>query len=100
TPTSCALLTLNAGDASRPRNFSMASGSLNIDISGHAVTNADRFTIGFAGSTASLTGGTLNLNYLSAYTPTICDSLRIMSVPASGSVALNAPAVTIISPGN
>jgi hypothetical protein len=94
------LLTLNVGDASRPGNFSMSSGSLNIDISGHTVTSADRFTMGFAGSTASLTGGTLNLNYISGYTPTVGDSLRIMNVPATGSVSLNAPAITILSPGN
>jgi hypothetical protein len=100
TPKSGALLTLNVGDASRPGNFSMSSGTLNIDISGHTVTSADRFTMGFAGSTASLTGGTLNLNYISGYTPTIGDSLRIMNVPATGSVSLNAPAITILSPGN
>ena len=51
------LLTLSVGDASRPGNFSMSSGSLNIDISGHAGTNLDRFNLPFAGSTASLTGG-------------------------------------------
>ena len=78
----------------------MSSGSLNIDISGHAGTNLDRFNLPFAGATASLTGGTINLNYISGYTPSIGDSMRLIIAPASGSVTLNPAAVTINSVGD
>jgi hypothetical protein len=94
------LLTLNVGDASRPGNFSMSSGNLNIDISGHQNFNLDRFILGFAGSTASLTGGSISLNYLSGYTPLLGDSMRLITVPATGSVALNPAAITINSVGD
>jgi hypothetical protein len=87
------------GDATHPGNFSMSSGTWDIDISGHSVTSADKFVVSSTGGTGSLTGGTLNLNYLSGYTPTIGDSLRIVQATGGG-VSLNSGAISILSPGN
>ncbi len=100
TPKAGSLLTTTLGDSTHAGNFSMSGGSLDVDISGHGVNNLDRFVAAFAGSTASLTGGTLNLNYISGYTPLLGDSLRLISVPATGSVTLNPAAITINSIGN
>jgi hypothetical protein len=101
TPQSGVAIQVSVGDASRTGNFSMSSGALNIDLGTHAVTGADRFVMAFPGSTATLTGGTINLNYLGTYgAPVIGDSLFIARVPQTGSVNLNATAVTINSPGS
>lgn len=78
----------------------MSSGSLNIDINGHQNFNLDRFILNYAGASASLAGGTINLNYLSGYTPSFGDSMRLITVPATGSVTLDANAVTIDSAGD
>jgi hypothetical protein len=95
-----AVIQTTVGDTTHPGNFAMSSGAWNIDIASNAVaTGADRFVTGFAGSTGSLTGGSLNLNYISGYSPTVGDSIMIVRVPATGSVALNAPGVTINAPG-
>jgi hypothetical protein len=87
------------GDATHPGNFSMSSGIWDIDINGHSVTSADNFVVSSTGGTGSLTGGTLKLNYLSGYTPTTGDSLRIVQATGGG-VSLNSGAVSILSPGN
>jgi hypothetical protein len=100
TPQSGAAIQVSVGDSARTGNFSMSSGSLNIDLGTHAVTGADRFVMTFPGSTASLTGGTINLNYLGTYgSPVVGDSLLLARVPQTGSVTLNAPAVAINAPG-
>ena len=98
TPKAGTAIQVSVGDATHPGNVAMSSGILNIDLSAHSVTGADRFLTAFAGSTASLTGGTLNLTYLGSYgTPVIGDSLFIMRQP-SGTPTLNAANVTIVPP--
>lgn len=93
-------LLVNLGTAgTHVGNFEMTSGSLNIDIASNTLAGADRFAAQFATATGSLTGGTLNLNYLSGYTPTPGIELFIVRTPLTGSVTLNAPAVTINAPG-
>jgi hypothetical protein len=93
------MLLVNLGDATHNGNFSMSSGSLNLDLVTNTLAGADRFAAQFAGATGSLTGGTLNLNYLSGYTPTPGIELFIVRTPLTGGVTLNAPAVTINAPG-
>lgn len=96
-----AVIQTTVGDATHPGNFAMSSGSWNIDIDGHTLTSADRFVVSSTGGTGSLTGGTLNLNFLSGYTPTVGDSFRIVQATGGG-VTLNAAAVAInapVSPG-
>jgi hypothetical protein len=93
------LLQVLVGDPTHVGNFSMSSGIWDIDISGHTVTSADRFVVNSTGGTGSLTGGTLALNYISGYTPTNGDSLRIVQA-VNGGVTLNAPGVSILAPGS
>ena len=58
------------------------------------LTGADRFIVATPlADTASLTGGTLNISYISGYTPAVNDTLRILQ--ATGGVTLNAGAVTL-----
>jgi hypothetical protein len=49
--------------------------------------------------TGSLTGGTLNLNYLSGYVPQIGDSRLIVRSATGGVSTLTAGSVTINAPG-
>lgn len=96
-----AVIQTTVGDSTHPGNFAMSSGIWDIDINGHTVTSADRFVVSSTGGTGSLTGGTLNLNFLSGYTPTVGDSFRIVQATGGG-VTLNAGAVAInapVSPG-
>lgn len=93
------LLQVLVGDSTHTGNFSMSSGIWDIDISGHTVTSADRFVVNSTGGTGSLTGGTLAINYISGYTPTNGDSLRIVQA-VNGGVTLNAPGVSILAPGS
>lgn len=98
-----ALLLVNVGvSGTVPANFSMTSGSWDLDISpgvGFSASLSDRFfLVNTTPGTADLSGGTLNLNYLSSYVPQIGDSRTIVRVPAGytvgnsfGSVAINAP---------
>jgi hypothetical protein len=90
-------LVVNVGDASRRGNFTMNSGMWDIDINGHTVDNADRMLVGNTLSTGAINGGTLNLNYISGYTPVFGDSIRIVTTTGaaptvnSGAVTINAP---------
>jgi hypothetical protein len=93
-----AAIQLSVGDATRSGNIAMSSGALNIELATHTVTGADRLLTSFAGSTASLTGGTINVSYLGTFgAPVIGDSLFIMRQP-SGVPTLNAAAVTLNAP--
>lgn len=72
-----------------PANFAMTSGSWDLEIGSHAVTGADSFNVPLG--TASLTGGTLNISYISGYTPTAGDVFNIItssSAPTLGTVAI------------
>lgn len=85
------------GDATRPGNFAMNAGSSwTIDLNGHTVDNADRVVVGGAG-TGAINGGTLNLNYISGFTPIVGDSMRIVTQTA-GIPTVNTGALTIIAP--
>jgi hypothetical protein len=97
-----ALLTVNVGvGTTAPGNFSMTSGSWDIDMSpGVGAQDAlqDRIIMGYTTvpATGSLLGGTLNLNYLSGYVPQAGDSRLIVrsatgGVSSLGSIAINAP---------
>jgi hypothetical protein len=103
-----ALLAVNVGSGTTlPGNFSMTSGSWDIDMSpgvGSQDALQDRIIMGYTGTTTpftpaatgSLLGGTLNLNYLSGYVPQIGDSRLIVrsatgAVSTLGSIAINAP---------
>jgi hypothetical protein len=85
------------GDATHPGNFSMSSGIWDIDINGHTLSSADRFVVSSTGGTGSLTGGTLKLNYLSGFTPSLGDSIPIVQA-AGGGVILNPAGVSIVAP--
>ena len=88
---------VNVGDATRPGNFTMnALSSWDIDINGHTVNNADRVVVGGAG-TGAINGGTLNLNYISGFTPLIGDLIRILTT-TTGVPTLNSAAVNIVAP--
>ena len=89
-------LVVNVGDATHPGNFTMNSGMWDIDINGHGVSNADRILVGGTG-TGAINGGTLNLNYISGYTPAINDSIRIVTQTA-GTPTVNSGAVNIVAP--
>jgi hypothetical protein len=88
---------VNVGDATHPGNFTMNAGSMwDIDLFGHLVDNADRVVVGGTG-TGAINGGTLNLNYISGYTPLVGDSIRIVTTTA-GVPTLNSGAVNIVAP--
>jgi hypothetical protein len=88
---------INVGDATHPGNFTMNAGSIwDIDLNGHGVSNADRIVVGGTG-TGAINGGTLNLNYISGYTPAIGDSIRIVTTTA-GVPTVNSAAVNIVAP--
>jgi hypothetical protein len=91
-------LVVNVGDATHPGNFTMNSGSWDIDILGHSINNADRIVVGGTG-TAALNGGTLNLNYISGYSPVIGDSLRIVGL-TTGAPTVNSGAISILAPAS
>jgi hypothetical protein len=97
------LLTVNVGTTTtHPGNFSMTSGSWNIDMSpgvGSQDTFQDRIIMGYTTvpGTGSLLGGTLNLNYLSGYVPQIGDSRLIVRSATGGVSSLGA--ITINAPG-
>jgi hypothetical protein len=98
-----ALMTLNVGSGTTlPGNFSMTSGSWNIDMSpgvGAQDNLQDKIVMGYTTvpATGSLTGGTLNLNYLSGYVPQIGDSRLIVRAAAAGGSSLGA--ISINAPG-
>jgi hypothetical protein len=77
-------------------NFSMTGGSWEIDLGLHNVLGADWFNV--QNGTASLTGGTLNINYLSGFTPNPNEVFTILR-GATG-VTLNSAAVTIAGSGS
>jgi hypothetical protein len=80
-----------------PANFSMTSGSWDIEIGTHtAVGGADWFNV--PAGTASLTGGTLNISYLPGFAPLTNDVFTILR-GASG-VTLNSGAVAISGSGS
>lgn len=90
-------LVVNVGDATHPGNFTMNAGSMwDIDINGHGVSNADRVLVGGTG-TGAINGGTLNLNYISGFTPAIGDSIRIVTTTA-GAPTINSGAINIVAP--
>jgi hypothetical protein len=91
-----AQLVVNVGDATHPGNFVMNSGSWEIDINGHGVSNADRILVGGTG-TGAINGGALSLNYISGYTPAVGDSIRILTQTA-GVPTINSGAVSILAP--
>jgi hypothetical protein len=78
-----------------PANFSMTSGSWDIDLASNAVLGADRFNA--QNGTASLTGGTLNINYLPGFTPNVNQVFRILR--GSLGTTLNSGAITITGAG-
>jgi len=93
------LFQVTLGDATHVANFSMTSGSWDLDIGGHGTTTgADKFFLNSPTGTASFTGGTLNLNYISGFVPVVGDSLQIIR-QAAGVPTLNAGAITINAPG-
>jgi hypothetical protein len=73
-----ALLQVTVGSQSPniPANFNMTSGSWNIDIGLHTALGADWFNV--SNGTGALTAGTISLNYLTGYTPTVGDKIRIL----------------------
>ncbi|MFO0790006.1 MAG: hypothetical protein U0805_11170 [Pirellulales bacterium] len=92
-----ALLQVNVGSVSPaiPASFAMSSGSWDIDIGAHAVLGADWFNA--PNGTASLTGGTLNINYLPGFTPNDNEVFRILR--GGLGVTLTSGAVTIAGAG-
>lgn len=93
-----ALLQVNVGSASPavPANFAMSSGSWDIDIGLHNIAGADWFNV--PNGMASLTGGTLNINYLPGFTPNPNEVFTI--IKGTGGVTLNSGAVTITGDGS
>jgi hypothetical protein len=57
-------------------DFAMTSGSWEIDLGSNTVLGADWFNV--QNGAASLTGGTLNINYLSGFTPNAGQVFRIL----------------------
>ena len=99
-----AQLRVNVGvSGTVPANFSMTSGSWDLDISpgvGFSANAADQFfLVNTTAGTADLSGGTLNLNYLSSYVPQIGDSRTIIRTPSTYTVGNNFSGVTINAPG-
>src|SRR4029079_4266871 len=66
-------------------------------------TFQDRIIMAFTGAggpaTASLTGGTINLNYLGGYVPQIGDSRLILRSATGGVSTLSAGSITVNAPG-
>ena len=85
-----------------PTSFAMSSGAWNIDIGlvagVHNVLGADWFNANTATGTVSLTGGTLNINYLPGFTPNHNEAFRILRGGNGGT--LNAANVTITGAGS
>jgi hypothetical protein len=78
-----------------PANFSMTSGSWDLEIGTHTtVGGADWFNV--PNGTASLTGGTLNISYLSGFTPIHDELFTILR----GSAGVTLGAVTITGSGS
>lgn len=98
-----ALMTLSVGTTTtHPGNFSMTSGSWDIDMSpgvGSQDALQDRIVMGYTTvpGTGSITGGTINLNYLGGYVPAIGDTRLIVRSATGGVSTLGA--VTINAPG-
>jgi hypothetical protein len=101
-PGPSAVVTVNVGSGTTlPGNFSMTSGSWDLDLApGVGVQDSaqDRIIMGYTATpaTGSLLGGTLNLKYLSGYVPAIGDSRLIVQsatggVSSLGSITINAP---------
>jgi hypothetical protein len=92
-----ALQQVNVGSSSPaiPANFDMKSGSWDLEIGAHTALGADWFNA--ANGTASLTGGTLNISYLSGFTPNPNEAFTILK--GSAGVTLNSAAVTIAGSG-
>src|SRR5262249_33820219 len=78
-----------------PANFDMESGSWNIDIGSDTLLGADWFNV--ANGTGKLKGGTLNINYLSGFSPVVGHAYRILR--ASMGTELAAGAITIAGMG-
>jgi hypothetical protein len=95
-PGAVQLVQVGGSSPAIPADFAMSGGSWNIDIGQHAVTGADWFNV--PNGTASLTGGTLNINYLAGSTPNPNEVFTILK-GASG-VTLNSGAVTITGSGS
>jgi hypothetical protein len=76
-----------------PANFSMSGGSWDIDLASNTVLGADWFNV--QNGTASLTGGTLNINYLAGFTPNPNQVFRILR----GSMGTTLGSVTIAGAG-
>lgn len=88
---------VNVGSSSPaiPANFTMKSGSWDLEIGAHTALGADWFNT--ANGTASLTGGTLNISYLPGFTPNPNEAFTI--IKGSAGVTLNSAAVTITGSG-
>jgi hypothetical protein len=111
-----ALMTLSVGTSTtHPGNFSMTSGSWDIDMSpgvGSQDNLQDRIVMGYTTvpGTGSLLGGTLNLNYLGGYVPAFGDTRLIVrsatgGVSTLGAITINAPGgdpnwVAVLANGN
>jgi hypothetical protein len=84
-----------------PTSFAMTGGSWNIDIGlvagVHNVLGADWFNANTTTGTASLTGGTLNINYLTGFTPNDGEVFRILR--GGNGTTLTAANVSITSSG-
>jgi hypothetical protein len=88
------LLQVTVGSVSPaiPSNFSMTGGSWDIELGLNTVLGADWFNA--QNGSASLTGGTLNLSFLSGFTPNVNQVYRILRGATGttlGSVTINAP---------
>jgi hypothetical protein len=69
-------VTVGSQSPANPANFNMTSGSWTLDLGLHTALGADWFNV--QNGTGALTGGTLNLNYLTGFTPTVGDKIRIL----------------------
>ena len=94
-PNAVQLAQIGSSSPAVPANFEMTGGSWDIDIGTNSLTGADWFNV--PNGTASLTGGTLNINYLAGFTPNVDQVFRILR--ASGGTTLNSGAITIAGAG-
>jgi hypothetical protein len=79
------------GDNDHLSNFSMSGGSWDIEIGAHTVLGADWFNANRG--TASLTGGTLNIDIMPGFTPNNDEVFRILR--GAQGVTLNAANISI-----
>jgi hypothetical protein len=87
-----ALLQTNLGNATRPGNFSLNTGSIwDVDIANGTLTGADNIDVN--NGSAALNGGLLNISLLGGYTPNIGDEVRILRNVING-VTLGSVAVS------